>query len=150
LSEDWINKLCFGDNLKILKEDIGDESVDLIYLDPPFKSNATYNVLFEETGGEKSAAQIMAFEDTWRWGPETEIAFHQVVQASPPRTAEFLNAMRAYIGVGGLLAYLVMMTPRILELHRVLKRTGSLYLHCDPTASHYLKLLLDEIGRAHV
>ena len=145
MSEDWINKLYFGDNLKILKEEIADESVDLIYLDPPFNSSATYNVLFEETGGGKSAAQITAFEDTWRWGSETDIIFHQVVETSPPKTAEFLNAMRGYIGVGGLLAYLVMMTPRIVELHRVLKRTGSLYLHCDPTASHYLKLLLDGV-----
>ena len=145
MSEEWVNQLYFGDNLKVLRESIADESVDLIYLDPPFNSNATYNVLFDETGGDKSTAQIVAFEDTWRWGKETEIAYHELRDTAPPNVFEFLMAMRAYIGTGTLLAYLVMMAPRMIELHRILKKSGSLYLHCDPNASHYLKMLLDGV-----
>jgi site-specific DNA-methyltransferase (adenine-specific) len=144
-SENWVNQLYFGDNLKVLRESIPDESVDLIYLDPPFNSNATYNMLSEETGSEQSAAQITAFEDTWRWGKDTEIAYHTVIEESPKPLVELLQAIRAFLGTGDVLAYLTMMTPRLRELHRVLKTTGSLYLHCDPASSHYLKLLLDAI-----
>ena len=139
------NRLFFGDNLPILRENFADESVDLIYLDPPFNSNADYNVLFRERSGEQSAAQITAFEDTWHWGAESELAYHNVVTGTPGRLAELLQAMRAFLGENDLMAYLTMMAPRIVELHRVLKPTGSIYLHCDPTASHYLKLLMDAV-----
>ena len=79
MNETTPNKLYFGDNLDILREYIADESVDLIYLDPPFNSNATYNVLYQEKSGEQSAAQITAFEDTWHWGLESELAFQDVL-----------------------------------------------------------------------
>ena len=140
---DFVNRLYFGDNLPILREDIADESVDLIYLDPPFNSNATYNVLFRERSGEDSAAQITAFEDTWRWSIESEIAFREVVTSGPQKLGDLLQAMRAFLGQNDMMAYITMMAQRMAELHRVLKPSGSIYLHCDPTASHYLKLLLD-------
>ena len=139
------NRLFFGDNLPILREHFADESVDLIYLDPPFNSNADYNVLFRERSGEQSAAQITAFEDTWHWGAESELAYYQVVTGTPGRLAELLQALRSFLGENDLMAYLTMMAPRIVELHRALKPTGSIYLHCDPTASHYLKLLMDAV-----
>jgi len=142
---EWKNKLCFGDNLDILREHVPSESVDLIYLDPPFNSNATYNVLFQEKSGERSAAQITAFEDTWHWGAESEYAYNEVVTQGPRKLGDLLQAMRAFLGQNDMMAYLVMMAQRMTELHRVLKRTGSIYLHCDPTASHYLKLLMDAI-----
>ena len=141
----WQNELYFGDNLDILRGQIADESVDLIYLDPPFNSNATYNVLFREKGGEESAAQITAFEDTWHWSIETEAAFREVVTEGPEKLGRLLQAMRDFLGQNDMMAYLTMMAQRMAELHRVLKPTGSLYLHCDPTASHYLKLLLDSM-----
>ena len=140
-----LNKLYFGDNLPILREDIADESVDLIYLDPPFNSNATYNVLFRERSGQDSAAQITAFEDTWRWSIESEIAFRDVVTNGPRVLGDLLQAMRVFLGQNDMIAYLTMMAQRMAELHRVLKPTGSIYLHCDPTASHYLKLLMDAV-----
>ena len=117
--------------------------MDLIYLDPPFNSNASYNVLFKEQSGERSAAQITAFEDTWHWGWESETAFREVVQAGPEKLSRLLQAMREFLGRNDMMAYLVMMAQRMIEFHRVLKPTGSIYLHCDPTASHYLKLLMD-------
>ncbi len=137
------NRLYFGDNLDILREHVADESVDLIYLDPPFNSNATYNVLFRERSGEESAAQITAFEDTWHWGWESETAFQDVVTRGPEKVGSLLAALRQFLGQNDMMAYLTMMAQRMIELHRVLKPTGSIYLHCDPTASHYLKLLLD-------
>ena len=140
---DWKNKLYFGDNLNILREHVPDESVDLIYLDPPFNSNATYNVLFREAGGEGSAAQIHAFDDTWHWSIEAEAAYEEVVTGGPTKLADLLEAMRQFLGRNDMMAYLTMMAQRMAELHRVLKPTGSIYLHCDPTASHYLKLLMD-------
>jgi len=140
----WKNKLFFGDNLRILREQVADESVDLVYLDPPFNSNANYNVLFKEKSGQHSHAQITAFEDTWEWGAEAEETYYETVMKGG-RLAEFLQAFRAVIGQSDMMAYLVMMAPRLKELHRVLKPTGSIYLHCDPTASHYLKLLMDAI-----
>ena len=140
-----MNRLYFGDNLPILREEIADESVDLIYLDPPFNSNATYNVLFRERSGDESAAQITAFEDTWRWSIESEIAFRDVVTNGPRVLGDLLQAMRAFLGQNDMMAYLTMMAQRMAELHRVLKPTGSIYLHCDPTASHYLKLLMDAV-----
>ena len=139
------NKLYFGDNLDILRENVADESVDLIYLDPPFNSNATYNVLFRERSGQDSAAQITAFEDTWTWSIESEIAFQDVITSGPEKLGDLLQAMRRFLGQNDMMAYLTMMAQRMAELHRVLKPTGSVYLHCDPTASHYLKLMLDAV-----
>ena len=142
---DWKNKLYFGDNLDILREHVPDESVDLIYLDPPFNSNATYNVLFKEASGEGSAAQIHAFDDTWHWNIESEYAYREVVKHGPKKLGDLLQAMRSFLGQNDMMAYITMMAQRMVELHRVLKPTGSIYLHCDPTASHYLKLLMDSV-----
>ncbi len=141
----WRNKLYFGDNLPIMREHIPDESVDLIYLDPPFNSNATYNVLFREHDSSESAAQIQAFDDTWHWSTDAEWEYQQVVTQGPRKLADMLQAMRTFLGQNDMMAYLTMMAPRMVELHRVLKPTGSIYLHCDPTASHYLKLLMDAV-----
>ena len=142
-SPDQPNRLYFGDNLDILREHIPDESVDLVYLDPPFNSRATYNVLFREKSGEESAAQITAFDDTWHWDLGSEAAYRDVMTNGPAKLVDLLDAMRKFLGQNDMMAYLTMMAQRMVELHRVLKPTGSLYLHCDPTASHYLKLLLD-------
>ena len=139
------NRLYFGDNLDILREHVADESVDLVYLDPPFNSNVNYNAFFQEQTGELSDAQITAFEDTWHWGLESEAAYRAVITDGPDKLADLLQAMRAFLGQSDMMAYLSMMAPRIAELHRVLKPTGSIYLHCDPTASHYLKLLMDAV-----
>ena len=139
------NRLYFGDNLDILREHVADGSVDLVYLDPPFNSNVNYNAFFQERTGELSDAQITAFEDTWHWGLESEAAYRATVTDGPEKLADLLQAMRAFLGQSDMMAYLAMMAPRIAELHRVLKPTGSIYLHCDPTASHYLKLLMDSI-----
>ena len=141
----WTNKLYFGDNLDILRENVADESVDLIYLDPPFNSNATYNVLFRERSGEDSAAQITAFEDTWKWSIESEYAYQDVITDGPEKLGDLLQSMRGFLGQNDMMAYLTMMAQRMAELHRVLKPTGSVYLHCDPTASHYLKLMMDAV-----
>jgi site-specific DNA-methyltransferase (adenine-specific) len=142
---DWKDKLFFGDNLAVLRKDIPDDCVDLIYLDPPFNSNASYNVLFkEQKTGKKSAAQITAFEDTWYWTlKESQVAYEEVVRSGHSKLSDLIQAMRKVLGENDMLAYLVMMAVRVMELHRVLKPTGSIYLHCDPKASHYLKLLLD-------
>ena len=141
----WKNRLYFGDNLDIMRAHLADESVDLIYLDPPFNSNATYNVLFQEKSGEDSAAQITAFDDTWHWSMESEYAYRDVVENGPNRLSRMLEAMREFLGQNDMMAYLTMMAQRMAELHRALKPTGSIYLHCDPTASHYLKLLMDAV-----
>lgn len=143
------NHLFYGDNLTILRESIPDESVDLIYLDPPFNSQATYNVLFRSPTGEQSEAQIEAFEDTWHWNQTAEDAFDQVMTSGNTDAAEMLRAIRGFLKENDMMAYLTMMAVRLLELRRVLKPTGSIYLHCDPTASHYLKLILDSIFGAH-
>lgn len=140
-----IDTLFFGDNLTILRNEIEDESVDLIYLDPPFNSNANYNVLFKSPSGDESQAQIEAFDDTWHWTDTAERAFDDVINSGNSDAAEMLRAMRAFLKENDMMAYLAMMAVRLIELHRVLKPTGSLYLHCDPTASHYLKLLLDAV-----
>lgn len=139
------NTLFYGDNLPILREYIPDESIDLVYLDPPFNSNRSYNVLFKEEGGQDSESQITAFEDTWHWGQETEKTYQEMIQNAPANVAVMLGALREFIGENQMMAYLVMMCARLIELHRVLKSTGSIYLHCDPTASHYLKIVLDTI-----
>lgn len=139
------NVLYYGDNLEILRKHIPDESIDLIYLDPPFSSQADYNVLFREPTGELSEAQIRAFSDTWHWDLTAERAFEEIVTAGPPQVARMISALRDFLGRNDVMAYLVMMTARLLELRRVLKPSGSLYLHCDPTAGHYLKIVLDTV-----
>ena len=140
------NQLHFGDNLDVLRSGaIPTESVDLIYLDPPFNSNANYNMLFREPEGLKSQAQIEAFEDTWQWGIEAEEAFDDVLNGENQRLGKLLHSLRDTLGDNDMMAYLAMMAVRLVELHRVLKTHGSMYLHCDPTSSHYLKLLLDGV-----
>ena len=138
------NQLFYGDNLDVLRLHVLDESVDLVYLDPPFNSNTNYNVLFAERDGTQAAAQIKAFEDTWRWDAGAARAYADVVEAGG-RVSQAMQAFRTFLGENDMLAYLAMMAPRLVELRRVLKPTGSLYLHCDPTASHYLKMLLDAV-----
>ena len=142
------NALYYGDNLVVLRDHIPDESVDLVYLDPPFNSNASYNVLFKEQSGEASPAQIQAFTDTWEWTLEAERTYEREIMlnpATPVNVKEMISAFRQFIGSNAMMAYLVMMAPRLVELRRVLKPTGSIYLHCDPTASHYLKVLMDAV-----
>lgn len=139
------NVLYYGDNLEILRKYIPDESVDLIYLDPPFNSQADYNVLFRETTGELSEAQIRAFSDTWHWDLTAQRTYEDIVAHGPPQVAKMISALREFVGRNDVMAYLVMMTARLVELRRVLKPTGSLYLHCDTTAGHYLKIVMDAI-----
>ncbi|MEW5987039.1 MAG: DNA methyltransferase [Chloroflexota bacterium] len=139
------NTLFYGDNLPILREYVADQSVDLVYLDPPFNSKRTYNVLFKQESGEESEAQIAAFEDTWHWDRKAEDTYRGLVTAAPERVSKMIASLREFIGENQMTAYLVMMAVRLVELHRVLKPTGSLYLHCDPTASHYLKVVLDTV-----
>ncbi len=138
------NKLYYGDNLDILRRYIEDESVDLIYLDPPFKSNQDYNILFQERNGSRSAAQIKAFEDTWTWDIGAEEAYRETVEAGGS-VSRFMQGVRSFLGETDMMAYLAMMAPRLVELRRVLKPTGSIYLHCDPTASAHLRLLMDAV-----
>ena len=130
------NRLYYADNLDALRDHVADASVDLVYLDPPFNSNANYNILFRSPAGHAAESQIEAFEDTWHWNEAAEDAFEQVMQAGRPRAFELLRAMRGFLGENDMMAYLAMMAIRLIELHRVLKPSGSLYLHCDPTASH--------------
>jgi len=141
------NELYYGDNLDVLKRYIKDESVDLVYLDPPFNSNRNYSVIFNRNGqfSDANSAQIEAFEDTWHWTSTTEEQYTSFVRNAPGRVADALSAFRTLVGENDAMAYLVNMAPRLVEMHRVLKPTGSLYLHCDPTMSHYLKLMLDAI-----
>ncbi len=140
------NTLFYGDNLQILRDYIQDESIDLVYLDPPFNSQRTYNVLFKDEGGHESESQIAAFDDTWHWTGAAEEAYRQLIEEAPGEVGQVIGAMRGFVGrTSQMMAYLVMMAIRLVELHRVLKPTGSLYLHCDPTASHYLKVILDTI-----
>lgn len=149
------NVLYYGDNLDILRRYIPDESVDLVYLDPPFNSNRDYNVIFKDESGRKSDAQLLAFEDTWHWGPSAEATYAYLTNTArhegriPDPVSTIIAALRRGIGENQVMAYLVEMTIRLVELHRVLKPTGSLYLHCDPTASHYLRLVLDSIFGVH-
>lgn len=148
-----INKLYFGDNLEVLKEEIQDNSLDLVYLDPPFQSGRNYNLIFQPISQKvkEATAQVEAFTDTWKWGEEAEKEYEGLIEGKltkelpPQKLIELMKAMRAYLGECSMMAYLSMMAPRLLELKRVLKDTGSIYLHCDPTASHYLKLLMDAI-----
>ena len=148
------NVLYWGDNLHILrnKDYFPDQSVDLIYLDPPFNSNASYNVLFKEATGEQSSAQLQAFTDAWHWDQVAADTWADLHSTAPKRVQDALDAFQKILVLqegrfarNDMMAYLVMMTARLIELHRILKDTGSLYLHCDPTASHYLKVILDTI-----
>jgi len=147
------NKLYFGDNLEILRDKITDNSIDLIYLDPPFKSGKTYNIIFQPSAGKikGATAQIKTFEDTWSWGIEAEKNYDGLIKGNitkekpSQKLIELMKSMRSYLDEYSMMAYLSMMAPRLLEMKRVLKDTGSIYLHCDPTASHYLKLLMDSI-----
>lgn len=138
------NALYFGDNLNILRDYVKDESVDLIYLDPPFNKNSRYNVLFKTPTGEESGAQVQAFDDTWAWVNGAEAALDEV-RLADVQTFKLLNAMRSFLGDSDTMAYLAMMAPRLIHLRRVLRPAGTIYLHCDPTASHYLKILMDGI-----
>jgi DNA modification methylase len=142
---DWKNKLFFGDNLGILRDHIPDESVDLVYIDPPFNSKASYNVLYKEHNGTPSQAQATAFEDSWHWTAEVAAYFVTMKNEMPVAVHDMLEAMYGLLKGSDMMAYIVMMTPRLVELYRVLKPTGSIYVHCDPTASHYLKILMDSI-----
>jgi len=144
---DWTNKLFFGDNLDVMRRHIGDESVDLVYLDPPFNSKADYNVLFKEVDGTPSASQFQAFTDFWHWDENSARAYHELVTGdkAPPALVDLLQGFERFLGHNDMFAYLVMMAPRLVELRRVLKPTGSIYLHCDPNASHYLKLVMDAV-----
>ncbi len=137
--------LYYGDNLSVLRDHIPDESVDLIYLDPPFNSNAGYNVLFKSPSGAGADASIEAFDDTWTWGDSANEAMLDIASGTNRQLTVMMQAMHSAVGENPLMAYLAMMAVRLVELHRVLKPSGSLYLHCDPTASHYLKLVLDAV-----
>lgn len=145
------NKLYYGDNLQILRDNIPPESVDLIYLDPPFNSQKDYNVIFTDSKGKVSHAQAIAFEDAWSWTEEARDTYEYLANTAihkgrvPENVSRMVSALRAALGTHDVLAYLVMMAVRLLELHLVLKPAGSIYLHCDPTASHYLKVLMDQI-----
>jgi len=140
-----MNQLYYGDNLQVLREHIADESVDLIYLDPPFNSKRDYNLLFKSPKGLASEAQIEAFEDTWHWNEQAEREFDELLHQSNTSVADMMRALRGFLGENDMMAYLTMMANRLLELHRVLKPSGALHLHCDPVASHYLKVVLDGV-----
>jgi site-specific DNA-methyltransferase (adenine-specific) len=140
------NVLYYGDNLDILRRYVKDETVDLVYLDPPFNSNTNYNVLFEEKDGSKAASQIQAFTDTWTWNQESEVVYADIILVGD-KVSDCLQAFRTFLGECDMLAYLVMMAPRLVELRRVMNSTASIYLHCDTTASHYLKMLMDAVFR---
>jgi len=141
------NTLFYGDNLTILREHIDGGSIDLIYLDPPFNSKATYNILYKEPNGLASSAQVTAFEDSWHWTEETANSFEEIIDDKLVSTdiKDMMLAFRKFIGLNDMMAYLSMMCIRLIGLQRVLKNTGSIYLHCDPTASHYLKIVMDTI-----
>jgi site-specific DNA-methyltransferase (adenine-specific) len=139
------NVLYYGDNLDVLRKHIPDESIDLIYLDPPFNSNRSYNVLFKESSGAGSEAQIEAFGDTWHWGRHAQEAYEELMVSPHQSVARILRAMMEGLGHNDVTAYLTMMAIRLVELHRKLKPTGSMYLHCDPTAGDYLKVLMDAV-----
>ncbi len=141
------NVLYYGDNLDVMRRYVGDNTVDLVYLDPPFKSNQNYNVLFEEQDGSRSASQIKAFGDTWEWNLEAAKAYKETVELGGS-VSQAMQAFRTFLGENDMLAYLSMMAPRLVELRRVLKDSGAIYLHCDPTSSHYLKMLMDAVFKA--
>ncbi len=140
-----MGNLYFGDNLFVLRDEIKSESVDLVYLDPPFNSKRDYNLLFKTPKGHDSDAQIAAFEDSWHWGEQAEREFSELLHQQNTDVSEMIQSLRRFLNESDMMAYLVMMANRLIELHRVLKPSGSLYLHCDPTASHYLKVVLDAV-----
>lgn len=143
-----INRLYYGDNLEVLRNKIRDETVDLCYIDPPFNSKRDYFQIYNNIGKE-DLAQAHAFVDTWEWGPQAQDAYEEIIGNANSRftrqTIELINGLQCVLKQGALLAYIVSMTLRLTEIQRVLRPTGSFYLHCDPTASHYLKLVLDAI-----
>jgi site-specific DNA-methyltransferase (adenine-specific) len=141
------NTLYYGDNLDVLRRHVDDESIDLVYLDPPFKSNQDYNVLFMEQDGSRSAAQVLAFEDTWAWDQAASAAYESVVEGASSEISKAMVGFRTILGESDMLAYLSMMAPRLIELRRVLRETGSIYLHCDTTAGAYLRVLMDAVFR---
>ncbi|HLX58146.1 MAG TPA: DNA methyltransferase [Ktedonobacteraceae bacterium] len=143
------NTLYYGDNLDILRQYIPTESVDLIYLDPPFNSSRSYNVLFRDEQGTESEAQITAFEDTWHWNVAAQETYTDLLTEAPDHVAKMVESLHDFIGTNQMMAYLVMMAVRLVELHRVLKSTGSMYLHCDPTASHYNTIGIDKPLQKH-
>jgi DNA modification methylase len=138
------NKLYYGDNYEVLQRYVKDETVDLVYLDPPFNSRQDYNVLFAEKDGSQSSSQIHAFEDTWEWNIDAQRSYEHIVEQGG-RVADALRAFKTFLFNSDMMAYLAMMAPRLIELRRALKPTGSIYLHCDPTASHYLKIMMDAV-----
>jgi DNA modification methylase len=147
MPDECVRVIYYGDNLDILRAHVSAGSVDLVYLDPPFKSQQQYNLLFRTARGEPAQAQVRAFSDTWQWNRVARGTYDWLVEnpAVPGKVSQMIAAFYQFLGPSEMLAYLVMMTPRLLELHRVLRRSGSLYLHCDPAASHYLKIVLDTI-----
>lgn len=143
-----MNHLYYGDNLPILRKHIKDESVDLVYLDPPFNSDRNYNVLFKKRTDKDKAGenpQILAFTDTWTWSSDDEALLREMIAGATPQVSDCLAALFKILGQSDMMSYVVMMAPRLIELRRVLKDTGSIYLHCDPSASHYLRILLDSV-----
>lgn len=142
------NYLFYGDNLEVLRKSIKDETVDLCYVDPPFNSQRDYNQIYNNIG-EEDQAQAQAFTDTWIWDQMAIAGYNEIIANEQgrftPQTVELIKGLRSVLAEGSLLAYLVSLTLRITEIHRILKETGSFYLHCDPTASHYLKIVLDAI-----
>src|ERR1022692_705330 len=142
------NRLYYGDNIDILRKKLRDDTVDLCYIDPPFNSKRNYNQIYNNIG-EEDRAQAQAFIDMWRWDDRANAGYSEILANADGRfqaqLVELIKGLHAVLQEGSLLAYLVSMSMRITEIHRVLKRTGSFYLHCDPTASHYLKLILDSI-----
>lgn len=141
------NRLFFGDNLTFLNNPayFPDESVDLVYLDPPFNSQRGYNVLFKEVDGTPSASQIQAFDDNWQWDADAANRYEEIQAVASGQVVAVMGALQIMLGHTPMFAYLVQMCARLVQLHRVLRKTGSLYLHCDSTASHYLKIVLDSI-----
>jgi DNA modification methylase len=140
LPEDWINKLYFGDNLQVLREFVNDEMFDLVCLDPPFNSNVIYNVLLEDNNGKSNV-----FDDKWVWNDAADASYQRIIISGNPKLAELVKSLQVILGLNGALAYIVMMIERLNELHRVLKSTGNIFLHCDPKMSHYLKFTMDVI-----
>ncbi len=141
----WRRDLHFGDCLNVLREQLPAQAVDLVYLDPPFNSSRNYNLLFKAPDGLPAQAQITAFEDAWQWTEQAEQEYDGLLSQPNTQVAEMINAMLGFLGRNDMMAYLVMLATRLLPMHRALKNTGSLYLHCDPTASHYIKILLDAV-----
>lgn len=146
----YVRQLHLGDNLTVMRG-MDSETVDLVYLDPPFNSNRNYKIVFRGCENLKADTRLPAFEDVWKWDDATETLFEELVrERRGQKIAETLSGLLNVVGRDRLMAYLVNITPRLVEIHRLIKRTGSVYLHCDPTASHYLKIIMDAVfGREH-